>query len=111
MDGFLIGFGRWGWSLFWTLLAVASAAYVFHKGEPWGVAIPVLLCTTVVFLGLALSGRFLFTGEWRSPRQELHGDGVLSPGREIGPHEGRSHVLPRTTLPPGERGIRPQDRV
>lgn len=112
MDGLgLIGLGRWAWSIFWALMAVACAVYILTKDETLGVTVAVLLCTSAPFLFLALSGRFLFTGEWRRPRKELGSDSVLSPRRQIGSHESTGHILPSASGLTGKRGIGPQDRI
>jgi hypothetical protein len=106
MDG-LLGLGQKAWFAFWTLLACGAIIYVATAGETLLVSSLVLLITVAPFMFLAFSARFLFTGEWRLPRHELHGDGVLSPGRQIGPHESPRDILTTPTLPSGERRIGP----
>jgi uncharacterized membrane protein len=71
----LLSLGRKGWFAFWVMLAGGAVAYVLTRDEPLGVHhFLVLLITVVPFLFLAFSARFLFTGEWRRPREKLSGD-------------------------------------
>lgn len=68
MDG-LLSLGRYGWSAFWIVVALILAGSTLAYSDTLLSALGFIFWTATPCLFLAFSGRFLWTGEWRKPRE------------------------------------------
>lgn len=70
MDGLgLIGLGRWTWAAFWIIVAIVLIASAVHRNDTLLSSLGFMFWTVTPCLFLAFAGRFLWTGEWRKPRE------------------------------------------
>lgn len=73
MDG-LLGLGQKGWFAFWIVIALILAASTLGRNDTILSSLGFIFWTVTPCLFLAFAGRFLWTGEWRKPRQNLSRD-------------------------------------
>lgn len=61
--------GQIGWSAFWIFIAAILAASTLAYSDTPLSGLGFIFWTVTPCLFLAFAGRFLWTGEWRKPRE------------------------------------------
>jgi hypothetical protein len=68
MDG-LLGLGQKAWFAFWVFIAAVLIASALARNDTVLSSLGFVFWTATPCLFLAFASRFLWTGEWRKPRE------------------------------------------